>query len=289
MLPKGMTYAEVCERFRWDIPEFYNIGVDVCDRWAAAEPERTALIDVRDDCVHVFTFAELQRAFTLSIVLVFLLMGILFESVNRGSAADWQYLGFSDTTILTYATIRYADKGVFADATSPTVQHCTIQGNTHGIYLNGSASPTLTNNTVSHNTYGIYIVPVLPDPPNPTISNNFLMDNSSYNLYAQAGGTTDYSSVIITAENNWWGTAVPAEIELPSCCTASTRSPAVSFEAVRAGGVTLLSHSTISGTELESDMKKLSTAATAESATSSTICITSSSVVPPSSVSSSTT
>ena len=62
MLPKGMTYAEVCERFRWDIPEFYNIGVDVCDRWAAAEPERTALIDVRDDCVHVFTFAELQRA-----------------------------------------------------------------------------------------------------------------------------------------------------------------------------------------------------------------------------------
>lgn len=62
MLPKGTTYTEVCERFRWNIPEFYNIGVDVCDRWAAAEPNRTALIDVRDDGMHTLTFAELRRA-----------------------------------------------------------------------------------------------------------------------------------------------------------------------------------------------------------------------------------
>ena len=30
----GRTYDEVCNNFRWDIPEFYNIGVDVCDKWA---------------------------------------------------------------------------------------------------------------------------------------------------------------------------------------------------------------------------------------------------------------
>jgi acetyl-CoA synthetase len=44
MLPDGISYEEVRARFRWDIPERYNIGVDVCDRWAEREPGRTALI-----------------------------------------------------------------------------------------------------------------------------------------------------------------------------------------------------------------------------------------------------
>jgi acetyl-CoA synthetase len=44
MLPEGTSYEEVRARFRWDIPERYNIGVDVCDRWAEREPGRTALI-----------------------------------------------------------------------------------------------------------------------------------------------------------------------------------------------------------------------------------------------------
>ena len=34
MLQKRSTYNEVYEGFRWNIPEFYNIGVDVCDKWA---------------------------------------------------------------------------------------------------------------------------------------------------------------------------------------------------------------------------------------------------------------
>lgn len=46
MLSSGSSYEDIREKFQWDIPEFYNIGVDVCDRWAAAEPERTALIYV---------------------------------------------------------------------------------------------------------------------------------------------------------------------------------------------------------------------------------------------------
>ncbi len=43
MLPAGQSYREVHDAFRWEVPEFYNIGVDVCDRWAEREPGRLAL------------------------------------------------------------------------------------------------------------------------------------------------------------------------------------------------------------------------------------------------------
>ena len=39
----GATYDEVCRNFRWEIPAHYNIGVDVCDRWAD-DRQRLALI-----------------------------------------------------------------------------------------------------------------------------------------------------------------------------------------------------------------------------------------------------
>ena len=34
MLPPGRTYQQVYDTFRWDLPEFYNIGIDICDKWA---------------------------------------------------------------------------------------------------------------------------------------------------------------------------------------------------------------------------------------------------------------
>jgi acetyl-CoA synthetase len=49
MLPRADTYDELIRRFRWQVPAHYNIGVDVCDRWAAQEPDRLALIHVHDD------------------------------------------------------------------------------------------------------------------------------------------------------------------------------------------------------------------------------------------------
>jgi acetyl-CoA synthetase len=39
----GSTYDEVCRNFKWEIPEYYNIGVDVCDKWAG-DRQRLALI-----------------------------------------------------------------------------------------------------------------------------------------------------------------------------------------------------------------------------------------------------
>jgi len=49
MLPQLRDYDELCRRFAWQIPARYNIGIDVCDRWAAADPARPAIIHARPD------------------------------------------------------------------------------------------------------------------------------------------------------------------------------------------------------------------------------------------------
>ena len=49
MLPTIRNYDALYREFRWQIPARYNIGVDVCDRWAEAEPDRLAILHVRPD------------------------------------------------------------------------------------------------------------------------------------------------------------------------------------------------------------------------------------------------
>ena len=46
MLRAGGTFEEVRESFVWNVPVHYNIGVDICDRWADSEPNRLAIFDV---------------------------------------------------------------------------------------------------------------------------------------------------------------------------------------------------------------------------------------------------
>ena len=33
-MPRKLDYDALCERFSWDLPAHYNMGVDVCDRHA---------------------------------------------------------------------------------------------------------------------------------------------------------------------------------------------------------------------------------------------------------------
>ena len=46
MLIPDTEYDRIYAGFRWNLPERYNIGVDVCDRWAQLDPSRIALFDV---------------------------------------------------------------------------------------------------------------------------------------------------------------------------------------------------------------------------------------------------
>ena len=47
VLPATRDYEALYRSFRWQLPAHYNIGVDVCDRWAAIDPGRAAILDVR--------------------------------------------------------------------------------------------------------------------------------------------------------------------------------------------------------------------------------------------------
>ena len=49
MLPHIQDYAELYRKFRWQIPARYNIGIDICDRWAQSNPDRLALVNVLAD------------------------------------------------------------------------------------------------------------------------------------------------------------------------------------------------------------------------------------------------
>jgi acetyl-CoA synthetase len=49
VLPAARDYGALYRSFRWQIPARYNIGVDVCDRWAESDPARTAILNVRGD------------------------------------------------------------------------------------------------------------------------------------------------------------------------------------------------------------------------------------------------
>jgi len=57
---RGRTYEEVSKNFKWEIPEYYNVAVDVCDKWAD-EKYRLALIYIdKEGKDHKYTFWELK-------------------------------------------------------------------------------------------------------------------------------------------------------------------------------------------------------------------------------------
>ena len=61
MLGLQGSYEILYRRFRWEIPEHYNIGVDVCDKWAG-DPDRLALVyQSKSGQVSRYTFAQMQR------------------------------------------------------------------------------------------------------------------------------------------------------------------------------------------------------------------------------------
>lgn len=62
MLIKAATYEEVCALHAWNVPARYNMGVDVCDKHAAATPDKPGLIVADADAADaVYTFAHLRQ------------------------------------------------------------------------------------------------------------------------------------------------------------------------------------------------------------------------------------
>src|ERR1044072_6599817 len=49
MLPNIRDYDQLYRQFRWPELARYNIGVDVCDKWADVDPARLAILNIRAD------------------------------------------------------------------------------------------------------------------------------------------------------------------------------------------------------------------------------------------------
>ncbi|MEP3278427.1 MAG: acyl-CoA synthetase [Stappiaceae bacterium] len=62
MLPDCTSYEELIAQFEWNIPEYFNIGVDVCDKWANSDPDRLAIeyID-EENGKHSLSFGDLKN------------------------------------------------------------------------------------------------------------------------------------------------------------------------------------------------------------------------------------
>ena len=60
-LPVGESYEDICRKFSWQIPEYFNIADAVCDRWADDTTRIAMTHENLDGSVKNFTYAEIKR------------------------------------------------------------------------------------------------------------------------------------------------------------------------------------------------------------------------------------
>ena len=61
MLERASSYEDLRANFRWRVPARYNIGVDVCDKWADDEAKLALIYLRRDGVVERYSFLDLKR------------------------------------------------------------------------------------------------------------------------------------------------------------------------------------------------------------------------------------
>jgi acetyl-CoA synthetase len=62
VLPDLRSYDALVQRFRWQVPAAFNIGVDVCDRWAEHDPGRLAILHLHGDRSEEISYGALCEA-----------------------------------------------------------------------------------------------------------------------------------------------------------------------------------------------------------------------------------
>ncbi|MGB3835101.1 acyl-CoA synthetase [Castellaniella sp.] len=61
MLQARDDYAQTCQGFSWQVPAHYNIGIDVCDRWADGSGRLALIVDHGDAAPDRYTFDQLKQ------------------------------------------------------------------------------------------------------------------------------------------------------------------------------------------------------------------------------------
>ncbi len=62
MLNPAPSYEQLVSQFRWSIPAHYNIGVDVCDKWADGSGRLALIFEAKDGRVSRYTFDDIRLA-----------------------------------------------------------------------------------------------------------------------------------------------------------------------------------------------------------------------------------
>ena len=61
MLRKSESYTKLYQAFQWDLPTYYNIGFDICDRHADGSNRPALIYEDQDGRVRRYSFDELKR------------------------------------------------------------------------------------------------------------------------------------------------------------------------------------------------------------------------------------
>lgn len=61
MLREGKSYGDVRRSFRWEIPADYNIGADICDKWAGQRYRLALIYEDEEGRVEKYTFRDLKQ------------------------------------------------------------------------------------------------------------------------------------------------------------------------------------------------------------------------------------
>lgn len=61
MLKQASTYKEAFDSFQWRIPTHYNIGVDVCDKWAVGKELLALIVQNEKGLIERYSFHDLKR------------------------------------------------------------------------------------------------------------------------------------------------------------------------------------------------------------------------------------
>jgi len=61
MLKPASSYDQARKSFQWEIPAFYNIGQDICDKWAADKQREALIYESASGKVETFTFHDLKN------------------------------------------------------------------------------------------------------------------------------------------------------------------------------------------------------------------------------------
>ena len=61
MLTPGKNYEEVYHSFSWEIPEFYNMGVEMCDKWANQRYRLALIYEDEKGQVEKYAFWDMKR------------------------------------------------------------------------------------------------------------------------------------------------------------------------------------------------------------------------------------